>query len=268
MPTSHSLHDPFSLLPLATVARLVDVQATTVRHWVRHRLLVPTAVVQRLLVFDEASLLTAKRLAEWHRDGASPRELARHVEAFRHSPRYEGVAVRHWDAVVRHGQLVAPSNDGEFVTAKNQRVIDLGTLHEEKENVPTSTPLDAAFFPEAHDAAGLRAVAEACDEAGCWNEASELYRASLAAGGGDAETSFLLAELLYRMGDLTAARERYAAALELDEDYVEARLNLGCVLAELGEWELAAAAFEGAIRTYPDYADAHERLAEARQHIR
>ena len=40
--------------------------------------------------------------------------------------------------------------------------------------------------------------------------------------------------MLYRAGDLPAARERYYAALELDEEYVEARATLGCVLAETG----------------------------------
>ena len=65
--------------------------------------------------------------------------------------------------------------------------------------------------------------------------------------GRTAEICFLLAELLYQMHDLPAARERYYMAIELDEDYVEARANLGCVLADLGERELAISAFEGAL---------------------
>jgi tetratricopeptide (TPR) repeat protein len=76
-----------------------------------------------------------------------------------------------------------------------------------------------------------------------------------------AEDHFFLAELLYRAGDLAAARERYYAAIELDEDYVEARANLGCVLTELGELSLAEAAFRGALAYHPDYADAHFHLA-------
>ena len=70
-----------------------------------------------------------------------------------------------------------------------------------------------------------------------------------------------MAELLYRLGDLAAARERYYMAIELDEDYVEARANLGCVLAELGQRELAVAAFEGALRYHAGYADAHYHFA-------
>ena len=71
----------------------------------------------------------------------------------------------------------------------------------------------------------------------------------------------MLAETLYRLGELPAARERYYMAIELDEDYVEARLNLGCVLAELGELELAVSAFEGALTFHDDYEDAHYHLA-------
>ncbi len=76
-----------------------------------------------------------------------------------------------------------------------------------------------------------------------------------------AEDHFSLAELLYRNGDLAAARERYYAAIELDENYVEARANLGCLLAEQGEDVLAEAAFRGALEYHPDFADAHFHLA-------
>ena len=83
----------------------------------------------------------------------------------------------------------------------------------------------------------------------------------MTAGGPRAEVCFLLAELLYRLGDVFAARERYFMAIELDEDFVEARANLGCVLAETGELELAVAAFQGALAHHRDYPDVHYHLA-------
>jgi tetratricopeptide (TPR) repeat protein len=89
-----------------------------------------------------------------------------------------------------------------------------------------------------------------------------VYRAALAAGGPNADLSFALAELFYRLGDLSAARERYFTAIELDENFVEARVNLGCLLAEQGRLEMAVAAFEGALRYHEDYADAHYHLAK------
>jgi len=130
-------------------------------------------------------------------------------------------------------------------------------------------------FSTAGELLDLAADLEA---AGALTEAAEALRAVLQAQGPTAQIVFMLAELLYRSGDLTAARERYYTAVELDADHLEARASLGCVLAELGDHELALAALEGVLRQEPDYADAHwhlagvlmsvGRAAESRQHLR
>ena len=104
-------------------------------------------------------------------------------------------------------------------------------------------------------------LAAELEEDGQLTAAAEMFRAALAAAGPTPEVCFQLAELLYRLGDLSAARERYYMVVELDEDYVEARANLGCVLAETGQRELAVAAFEGALRYHAGYADVHYHLA-------
>ena len=111
-----------------------------------------------------------------------------------------------------------------------------------------------------------------------FSRVAEAVRAVLQAQGPTAPVMFMLAELLYRAGDLTAARERYYAAIEIDADHLQARSSLGCVLAELGEHELALAALEGVLRQEPDYADAHWHVAgvlhdigredESRRHLR
>jgi tetratricopeptide (TPR) repeat protein len=106
-------------------------------------------------------------------------------------------------------------------------------------------------------------AAEELDDAGRLEEATEWYRVILAQFGPSAEIAFQVAELLVRMGDVTAARERYYNAVELDEDFVEARANLGCVLAELGQNDLAIAAFEGALARDDRYPDVHYHLARS-----
>jgi len=98
------------------------------------------------------------------------------------------------------------------------------------------------------------------EDDGQLENAAEMYRAAMAAGGPNAENCFLLAELLYQIHDLPAARERYYMAIELDEDYVEARANLGCVLAEMGEQDLAISAFQGALAYHDAYPDVHYHL--------
>jgi tetratricopeptide (TPR) repeat protein len=104
-------------------------------------------------------------------------------------------------------------------------------------------------------------MAAELEEQGELAAAAEMLRAALAAAGPTADGCFLLAELLYRMGELAASRERYYMTLELDESFVEARANLGCVLAEQGQLELAAAALDGALAQHADYADAHYHRA-------
>jgi tetratricopeptide (TPR) repeat protein len=104
-------------------------------------------------------------------------------------------------------------------------------------------------------------AAIAYEDEGELEAAVEMYRAALTAGGAQAEVCFHLAELLYMLGDISAARERYFMAIELDENFVEARANLGCVLAETGELELAVAAFQGTLAHHRDYPDVHYHLA-------
>ncbi|MDR2761642.1 MAG: tetratricopeptide repeat protein [Planctomycetaceae bacterium] len=90
--------------------------------------------------------------------------------------------------------------------------------------------------------------------------AVEIYRTIIITSGSTPQLNFQIAELLYRRGELAAARERYFIALEQDEEFVEARANLGCVLAELGEDQLAIAAFRGALKYHQDYAEVHFHL--------
>ena len=107
------------------------------------------------------------------------------------------------------------------------------------------------------------AQAESFEDSGDLEEAVDWYRIILARFGPQADVHFQLAELLYRQGEIQAARERYFSAIELDPDFVEARANLGCVLVETGKLELAIAAFTGALSKHEEYADAHYHLARA-----
>lgn len=79
--------------------------------------------------------------------------------------------------------------------------------------------------------------------------------------GPTADDCVLMGELLYQLGDKSAARERYYMALELDDSNLEARLYLGCLLAEEGDLDSAAAAFNGCLSLHPDYPDARFQLA-------
>jgi tetratricopeptide (TPR) repeat protein len=149
---------------------------------------------------------------------------------------------------------------GHPVARSGVRVTTRAITAESDDEPKATLPIAPALFATA-SVSELIARAARFEDDGDLESAADMYRTALAVGGPDAAACFALAELLYRLGDVTAARERYFMTIELDEEYVEARANLGCVLAELGQRELAIAAFEGALAFHDEYPDVHYHLA-------
>lgn len=285
----HRLYTP------AMLAELLHVPVAVIRQWHRRGLLRPVREVRRLPYFDFQEVMTARRLAELVAAGASPQVLVRNLEALRKLlPDVErplaqlSVLIEGKQLLLRQGAgLVEPGGQRRFdfesdhpsdpdrgdddaaadpsasqssLSIADRRSADPRSADRESPQALVGPPRSAAPDELADYAAEL-------EDAGQLHEAVETYRAALAAGGPQPQLTFALAELLYRIGDLTAARERYYMAIELDENYVEARCNLGCVLAECGEEELALAAFTGALAYHPDYPDAHYHLAQVLEQL-
>jgi tetratricopeptide (TPR) repeat protein len=255
----------------AMLADLVRVPIAAIRQWHRRGALRATREVRRLPYFDFEEVRVARKLAELLAAGCSLATVNRRLEELARllpdSPRPltdPAVVVEGRRLYVRRGEgLAEPSGQLliDFDAAKPQAASDAGPVA-----IPFVAALGSATSGRArgpHPAASedLRALAEELEESGREDQAVDVYRAILVSGDFTADDHFALAELLYRAGDLSAARERYYMAIELDEDFVEARSNLGCVLAEQGDLGLAEAAFRGALEYHPDYADAHYHLA-------
>lgn len=257
----------------ALLAELVGVSVTVVRRWHRRGLLVAAREVHRLPYFDFNEVSVARRLAEMTSAGATTASIERSLAELQKQTPHVKRPLAELPTVVEGKQLLL-WRDNELVEASGQRRFDFDA---EKETPVTSAINSNSANPPATPEQLLAHAAE-LEEAGELKSAAEAYRAALAAAGPTPDVCFLLAELLYRQGDLTASRERYSMAIELDEDFVEARANLACVLAELGERDLALAALEGALRFHPDYSDAYYHSArlldeegrhdEARDHWR
>ena len=252
------------------LAELLDVPVAMIRRWHRARLIVANQVVRRLPYFDVPEVATAQRLAQLLRAGLSPQSIEKKVaDLARLLPGVErpllqpSVIVQGQSVLVRQGEgLIEAGGQLRFNFEGNE----LPPLAVSSAFEPQSPPALAVGVLRSREdisvsAEQMRSMAAEREDAGRLSEAADLHRAAMAAAGPDPEGCFQLAELLYRQGDVGAARERYYMAIELDEDYVEARANLGCVLAETGQRELAIAAFEGALSYHPDYADAHYHLA-------
>jgi tetratricopeptide (TPR) repeat protein len=265
----HQLYTP------AMLADLAGVSLAVVRRWHRRGLIVPAREVRRLAYFDFQEVATARRLAELLAAGMSPKTIEKKLAAVKEllpgitRPLAQlSVIVEGKELLLRQGNgLIEPGGqyrfDFEAAAGDDGQTADASLAM--RPPAPFVDTPAATSRPAGPDE--LLVMAARLEDEEDLEGAAETYRAALAAGGPNAATCFLLAELLYRLGDVTAARERYYMALELDEDYVEARANLGCVLAELGQHDLAVAAFEGALAFHSDYPDAHYHLARTLDEI-
>jgi tetratricopeptide (TPR) repeat protein len=249
----------------AMLAELLNVPVSVVRRWHRHQLIVPVREVRRLPYFDFQEVATARQLAQLLAAGASPSEIERQLaELSRYVPDVERPLAQ-LSVIVQGKRLLLRQGEG-LIEPGGQLRIDFDALDAAGADRPSSET-SATTLPFCAEPAAVVApeqlsrMAVELEEQGQLEAAADLYRATMAAAGPRPEICFELAELLYRLGDLGAARERYFMAIELDDDYVEARANLGCVLAELGQHELAIAAFQGALTYHRDYADVHYHLA-------
>ena len=270
-----SQHNVRRLYTPAMLAQLINVSVAVIRRWHRRGLIVPSREVHKLPYFDFQEVSTARRLAELLDGGASPfaierklEQLAKLVPGVERPLAQLSVMVEGRQLLLRQGEGLVES-DGQMRLNFDEPESDVPNEQNDTgestvdDGSPHTISICDAFSNDESEMTSeemVKAAIELEDE-GQFDDAAEMYRAALMAGGIDAEICFRLAELLYLQGDLAAARERYSTAIELDEDFVEARSNLGCLLAELGDTELAIASFRGAIKFHPDYPDVHYHLA-------
>ena len=253
----------------AMLADLIGVPVSIVRRWHRRGLIKPVHEVRRLPYFDFQEVATARRLAELLASGVSPAAIERKLaEMSRYVPGAKRPLAQ-LSIIVRGSRLLLRQGDG-LIGPGGQLFFDFDVTDQAVSNAQSNSALadrPTISFADALRSASaplkpeeMLSLAAELEDDGEVPAAIEAYRAHAAAAGPSAAVCFAMAELLYRLGDVSAARERYYMAIELDEDYVEARANLGCVLGELGEVDLALAAFEGALALHPEYADAHFHL--------
>jgi tetratricopeptide (TPR) repeat protein len=268
----------------AMLADLLDVPIGIIRRWHRRGLIVPAREVHRLPYFDFQEVATARRLAQLLAAGASPAAIEQKLEQLaRVVPNVERPLAQ-LSVIIEGRQLLLRQGDG-LIESGGQLRFDFDSSPDEPSETeppelgehvaridrspvnvdsPAVLPMDASQIAAnelpatPHD---MLEYATELEDDGLLEAAIEVYRALLVGAGPDAEICFRLAELLYRVGDVSAARERYYMSIECDEEFVEARANLGCVLAETGQLDLAMAAFQGALLHHPNFPDVHYHLA-------
>jgi tetratricopeptide (TPR) repeat protein len=263
------------LYTVAMMADVLRVPRAAVRHWLRGGLLEPARRSGSIEWFEFPQLVVGRQLGRLLEAGLSLRDIDTKLAGL--APGGAAEAARMAERIVADGRRLSILREDRLVGAGGQLQLGFYTHGLTPADATQASPpsvatvsitasfdADEALSDDPRDPASvadLLDLAADLEAAGAVSEAAEALRAVLQAQGPTAQVVFMLAELLYRVGDLTAARERYYAAVELDADHLEARSSLGCVLAELGEHELALAALDGVLRQQPDYADAHWHMA-------
>jgi tetratricopeptide (TPR) repeat protein len=258
------------------LADLLGVPVRTVRRWHQLGLLQPVKEVCRLPYFDFQELAAARRLAKWLQTSSPEHVEAQLVKLLRVLPAAQRslsqlplivqgnqVLLRQMAGLVDpNGQLrfdfdalehneAGPGHDGDEAHILTIREVPGGGSASPSGTTPRNDWSE--FKPQSPEDCLQQAIEY--EDAQDWSSAIHVYRSMQLAFGPSADLCFQIGELLYRGGELAAARERYSMAVELDPEFLEARANLGCVLMELEQWDLALAAFEGALNLHPDYAD-------------
>ncbi len=272
----------------AMMAGLLKTPVRNIRRWYRMGLLASIKVAHRLPYFNFVQVQNARQLASWIARGAHPTDIKRLLHDF--SPWVENRSLMELDLVVDGRRLLLRHGD-QLLGANGQLHLDFDNTEPEdapesdrnrngslpavtlpfQPNIRFEAPSIEAEATFSHNHSNevqhwtrdeMLHAAEELEDDGRLEQSIGWYRIILARYGMTAEICFQLAELLYRTGDVSAARERYYNAIELDEDFIEARANLGCVLAEAGQTILAIAAFQGALSRDDRYPDVHYHLAK------
>ena len=266
----------------AMLAEILNVPVSTIRRWHRRSLIQPRRQVKKLPYFDFEEVASARRLARLIASGNSPSAIESKLSdialsglASNRSLSQLSVIVEGQDVLLRQGDgLIEPCGQQvlSFETLGSQpgeapEILSLQTCAETNVTFIANSKNDRQEFHlgdggESLSPDSLIELAIDFEDDGDLDAAIDCYRTVLMSQGPGADIVFRIAELLYQVGDLPAARERYYSAIELEPSYIEARASLGCVLMELGETEKAISSFKGALDQHRNFPDVHFHLAK------
>ena len=260
-----------TLFTRTMLADILGVPVSTIRSWQRRGLIQPVNKVNSLPYFDFQEVAAAKQLATLVELGVQPATIQKNLKQLAKWLPQVGKPLSQLSVLVEGKKILLRQANGLVEPGGQRRLdfdhapdsVDTGCERTNNEDVHI-IPFVSPNLPLTHPDQFVE-MAEQQEEAGDLQEAIEVYRSMQLAFGPDADTCLRIGELLFRLGDLQAARERYFMAIELDDSMVESRAALGCVLNELGQIEFAISTLQGALEYHPDYADVHFQLARILQ---
>lgn len=253
----------------AMLSQMLGVPVGVIRRWARLGLIRPVKKVGRLPYFDFREVAAARKVMDLLGAGVPVERLREALARLATLLGRDAFPQARLELMAENSRLLFRDPAGLIDPATGQRVFDFDPPASdalESEQAVVAFPAPSSPAPAIHrprSADEWRHEGELLLEAGRTTDAIEAFRLSLMERADDSETQFLLAESLYRCGNLLGALERYHQIVERDHDDGEAWVQLGCVRAELNDLDAAAEAFRIALLIQPDDPDAHWQLAEA-----
>jgi tetratricopeptide (TPR) repeat protein len=237
-----------TLYTSAQLGRILDVPQRRLQSWVRHGLIRPARVVQRLAYFDFRQVAAAKALSRLTAAGVTPRRIRASLEELQRWWPEAGATLGQLSALEERGRLLVRTPDGALAETSGQLRLEFPPEEPGSAGLPESE----FWFQRA-----LRLEEEERPE-----EAVQAYARGLDPAHPRPEIAFNLGNALYALGRFADAAAAFTLATEVDPAYVEAWNNLGNALARQGRQSEACCVLERALALAPDYADAHFNLAE------
>jgi DNA-binding transcriptional MerR regulator len=251
----------------AMLSRLLNVPVNRIRRWERAGLLRASRRVGRMPLFDYQEVTGARRIAELLASGIREDRLQTTLYTLRSVLPDGGESVSELPLVEQNLELLYRDDRGLLEPRTRQRCFDFAPPSDEADADDPDATNETLAFPAPGEPDAMTSedwFNQGCRllEANDPQAAVEAFRTVLMEQPGEPDANFHLAEALYRLGNLSAAKERFYAAVELEHDFLEAWIQLGCLHAELEEIQSALDAFDVALRIHPDNADAHWHKAD------
>jgi len=243
----------------AMLSQMLDVPVGMIRRWHRVGLITPIRQVYRLPYFDYRQVSSIRKLMELLDSGVPLHRLQQSVERLAEFGGEE-FSLDQLQLLAEDRTLLYRDDKSWIDSITGQRLLDFDPPETESisdDFEVVSGRVQDHWTPDEWFAEGCR-----LSESGEIHEAVEALRMALIDAPHRAEWHFVLAELLYRAGNLPGAVERYHVAVSLDHEYIEAWVQLGCTLQQQGEIRAAEDALKIAIDLHPDYPDALFHMAE------
>jgi tetratricopeptide (TPR) repeat protein len=140
-------------------------------------------------------------------------------------------------------------------------LLNLGLLYVNTQQYQLALPIWQRYVTATHGSAAAYSDLGYCLELmGRPGDATNAYRAGIAADGKNQACRVNYGLLLARLGDMSGATEQLSAVLSS----AEVHYDLASVLQSQGQIERARAEYEAALHSDPDMADAKARLAGMR----